>query len=66
MVGCARARHLIPMYQTEPNIKAVAKMRPDLIIISATGDDSTLELYDQLSAIAPTLVINYDDKSWQN
>ncbi len=61
----ARARHLIPMYQTEPNIKAVAKMRPDLIIISATGDDSTLELYDQLSAIAPTLVINYDDKSWQ-
>jgi ABC-type Fe2+-enterobactin transport system substrate-binding protein len=22
-------------------------------------------LYDQLSTIAPTLIINYDDKSWQ-
>ena len=33
--------------------------------ISATGGDSALTLYDQLSTIAPTLVINYDDKSWQ-
>ncbi len=32
---------------------------PDLILISATGGDSALALYDQLSAIAPTLVINY-------
>ena len=38
---------------------------PDLILISATGGDSALALYDQLSAIAPTLIINYDDKSWQ-
>ncbi|VTN06663.1 Ferrienterobactin-binding periplasmic protein precursor [Raoultella ornithinolytica] len=38
---------------------------PDLILISATGGDSALALYDQLSTIAPTLIINYDDKSWQ-
>lgn len=41
---------------------------PDLILISATGDDSAIALYDQLSTIAPTLptlVVNYDDKSWQ-
>lgn len=38
---------------------------PDLILISATGGDSAMTLYDQLSTIAPTLIINYDDKSWQ-
>ncbi|CRY57087.1 iron-enterobactin transporter periplasmic binding protein [Yersinia intermedia] len=61
----AKAKQLVPMYQTEPNAEAVAGMNPDLIIISATGGDSALKLYEQLSAIAPTLVINYDDKSWQ-
>ncbi|UZX95328.1 Fe2+-enterobactin ABC transporter substrate-binding protein [Yersinia ruckeri] len=61
----AKARNLMPMYQTEPNAEAVASMAPDMIIISATGGDSALKLYEQLSAIAPTLVINYDDKSWQ-
>ena len=45
--------------------QAVAAQMPDLILISATGGDSALALYDQLSAIAPTLIINYDDKSWQ-
>lgn len=39
---------------------------PDLILISATGGDSALALYDQLSAIAPTLIINYDDKAGRN
>ena len=38
---------------------------PDLILVSATGGDSALPLYDQLKTIAPTLGINYDDKSWQ-
>ncbi|MFA3762491.1 Fe2+-enterobactin ABC transporter substrate-binding protein [Yersinia sp. 2466 StPb PI] len=61
----AQAKKLVPIYQTEPNAEAVAGMNPDLIIISATGGDSAVKLYEQLSAIAPTLVINYDDKSWQ-
>ncbi|EOI6869910.1 TPA: Fe2+-enterobactin ABC transporter substrate-binding protein [Yersinia enterocolitica] len=61
----AQAKKLVPIYQTEPNAEAVAGMNPDLIIISATGGDSALKLYEQLSVIAPTLVINYDDKSWQ-
>ncbi len=42
--------------------KTVAAQMPDAILISATGGDSALALYDQLSAIAPTLVINYDDQ----
>ncbi|WP_437434322.1 Fe2+-enterobactin ABC transporter substrate-binding protein [Yokenella regensburgei] len=61
----AKKRHVARMYIGEPNAEAVAAQMPDLILISATGGDSALALYDQLSAIAPTLVINYDDKSWQ-
>ncbi len=58
-------RDLTRLYIGEPNAEAVASQMPDLILISATGGDSALALYDQLSAIAPTLIINYDDKSWQ-
>lgn len=61
----AKQRKLARLYIGEPNAEAVAAQMPDLILISATGGDSALALYDQLSAIAPTLIINYDDKSWQ-
>ena len=61
----AKARKVTRLYIGEPSAEAVAAQMPDLILISATGGDSALALYDQLSTIAPTLVINYDDKSWQ-
>ena len=61
----ARERKVTRLYIGEANAEAIAAQMPDLILISATGGDSALPLYDQLSAIAPTLVINYDDKSWQ-
>nr|WP_217450054.1 Fe2+-enterobactin ABC transporter substrate-binding protein [Lelliottia aquatilis] len=61
----AKQRKLARLYIGEPSAEAVAAQMPDLILISATGGDSALALYDQLSAIAPTLIINYDDKSWQ-
>ena len=60
----AETRGVTPLYQTEPNAEAIIKANPDLIIISATGGDSALKLYEQLKDIAPTLVIAYDDKSW--
>ena len=59
----AKQRQVQRLYIGEA--KAVAAQMPDLILISATGGDSAIMLYDQLSAIAPTLIINYDDKSWQ-
>ena len=40
-------------------------MQPDLIIISTTGADSALEQRDALSQIAPTLVLNYSSRHWQ-
>ncbi|MFY2738869.1 Fe2+-enterobactin ABC transporter substrate-binding protein [Pseudocitrobacter faecalis] len=61
----AKQRKLARLYIGEPSAEAVAAQMPDLILISATGGDSALALYDQLSPIAPTLIINYDDKSWQ-
>ncbi len=62
----AAERKVQRLYIGEPNAEAIAGEAPDLIIISATGGDSALKLYDQLSAIAPVLVVNYDDKSWQD
>jgi iron complex transport system substrate-binding protein len=61
----AKQRKVARLYIGEPSAEAVAAQMPDLILIGATGGDSALALYDQLSAIAPTLIINYDDKSWQ-
>jgi ferric enterobactin transport system substrate-binding protein len=60
----ADQRDVQALYQSEPNAEAIIKAQPDIIIISTTGADSAMRLYDQLKDIAPTLVIRYDDKSW--
>ncbi|WP_298944066.1 Fe2+-enterobactin ABC transporter substrate-binding protein [uncultured Psychromonas sp.] len=60
----AEQRGVQALYQSEPNAEAIIKAQPDLIIISTTGADSAMRLYDQLKDIAPTLVIRYDNKSW--
>lgn len=61
----AKQRHVQRLYIVELNLESVAAARPDLILVSGTGRDSALGYYDQLAAIAPTLVLRYDDKSWQ-
>ncbi|MDL4912729.1 MAG: Fe2+-enterobactin ABC transporter substrate-binding protein [Enterobacterales bacterium endosymbiont of Blomia tropicalis] len=61
----AKQRGVKRLYIGEPSAEAIAAEAPDLIVVSATGNDSAIKLVDQLSAIAPTLVVNYDDKSWQ-
>ena len=60
----AEQRGVKALYQSEPNAEAIIKAQPDVIIISATGADSAMRLYDQVKDIAPTLVIRYDNKSW--
>lgn len=62
----AKQRHVKRLYIGEANAEAIAGEAPDLILVSATGGDSALKLVDQLSAIAPVMVVNYDDKSWQD
>ena len=61
----ARQRQVKPLYLSQPNAEAIAAAAPDLIVIAATGGDSALKLYDQLKTIAPVLVVDYGDKSWQ-
>ncbi|MBN9643666.1 Fe2+-enterobactin ABC transporter substrate-binding protein [Corynebacterium mendelii] len=62
----AQQRGVESLYQgPEANIEAIAAAQPDLIIASAKGKDSAAKLYDKLSAIAPTVVIDYTKSSWQ-
>lgn len=61
----AKQRGVKALYIGEANAEAIAGEAPDLIVISATGGDSAMKLMSQLSAIAPVIVVNYDDKSWQ-
>lgn len=49
----------------ELDLEAVEVAEPDLIIGSTIGADSTLEAYDQLSEIAPTVLFDYGSYSWQ-
>lgn len=61
----AQQRQLPTLYHGTLNLEAIAMARPDLIVVSATGGDSALSELAQLQKIAPVLVINYTDKSWQ-
>ncbi|MFT3968946.1 MAG: Fe2+-enterobactin ABC transporter substrate-binding protein [Micropruina sp.] len=63
----ARERDVKVLYKnTELDMEAVIAAAPDLIIISATGGDSTAEQYADLSKIAPTVAVDYNSLSWQD
>lgn len=62
----AAQRQVKRLYIGEANAEAVAAEAPDLIIVSASGADSAAALYSQFASIAPTLVVDYDDQSWQD
>lgn len=51
---------------TAPDAEKIAAEQPDLIVASAAGADSAAAVHDQLSAIAPTIVIDYTNQSWQS
>lgn len=61
----ARAKGVKPLPAGEASLEAIAALQPDLIVVSSTGKDSAVGLYDRLTKIAPTLVVDYDQQSWQ-
>ncbi|PRQ11227.1 Fe2+-enterobactin ABC transporter substrate-binding protein [Corynebacterium sp. 13CS0277] len=61
----AHERDVKPLYQLTPNAEAILAEQPDLVIMAASGQDSAVDLYDQISAVVPTIVIDYSDKDWQ-
>lgn len=49
--------------RTEPDLEAIAQARPDLILINSTRG---AQLYDALSAIAPTVVTKGNGVNWKS
>jgi iron complex transport system substrate-binding protein len=49
----------------ELDLEAVELAEPDLIIGSTIGADAAVEAYDQLSEIAPTIMLDYGSHSWE-
>ena len=48
------------------DIEAVIGLKPDLVVVSATGADSVLQHIEALRQFGmPTLVVNYSNKSWE-
>lgn len=48
----------------EIDLDAIDAFEPDLIIGSISGGDSVAAEYEQLSDIAPTVLLNYAEPSW--
>ncbi|MFB9893765.1 Fe2+-enterobactin ABC transporter substrate-binding protein [Planobispora takensis] len=62
----AEQRGVQVLYQGfEADVEKVIAAKPDLIIGSASGADSTLKIYDRLKSIAPTVLFRHDNLSWQ-
>lgn len=54
------------LYQGQPNAEKIMAAAPDLIVVSTSGADSAAQQVETLSKIAPTLLFDYSDKSWQD
>lgn len=54
------------LYQGQPNVERITAAAPDLIVVSTSGADSAAQQVATLSQIAPTLLFDYSDKSWQD
>ena len=60
----AAERGVAPLAGPTVDVEAVASQRPDLIIGTSNGADTITDIYDQLSAIAPTIMIDPWGSSW--
>ncbi|BCN47034.1 MULTISPECIES: Fe2+-enterobactin ABC transporter substrate-binding protein [Prescottella] len=62
----AAERDVEVLYQGQPNVEKITAAAPDLIVVSTSGADSAAQQVATLSQIAPTLLFDYSDKSWQD
>lgn len=62
----ATERDVEVLYQGPPNAEKIMAAAPDLIVVSTSGADSAAQQVETLSKIAPTLLFDYSDKSWQD
>lgn len=54
------------LYILEPNLEKILAQNPDLIVVSAAGADSVTAIHDQLKDIAPVVVVDYSNQSWED
>lgn len=62
----AKERNVESLYILEPNVEKILAQQPDLILVSAAGADSATAAYDQLKEIAPVVVVDYSNQSWED
>lgn len=62
----AEDKEVESLYILEPNLEKILAQNPDLIVVSAAGADSATAAYDQLKDIAPVVVVDYSNQSWQD
>lgn len=61
----ASDRKVDPLYEAGKfDLEEIAEQKPDLIVVAATGADSEAGQLSALRKIAPTIVVDYADKDW--
>ncbi|SEL54240.1 iron complex transport system substrate-binding protein [Pseudoxanthomonas sp. GM95] len=48
------------------NLEAAYAVKPDLIVIAVSGADSAMPQLAELRKVAPTIVLDYGDQTWQD
>lgn len=49
-----------------PDVEAAIAASPDLIVVASTGADSVIDQVADLKGVAPTIVVDYGEQSWQD
>ncbi|HJF12583.1 Fe2+-enterobactin ABC transporter substrate-binding protein [Corynebacterium falsenii] len=62
----ADQRGVEPIYQGQPSVEAILAQKPDLVVMSSSGQDSAIDLYNQLAGTVPTLVVDYSRQGWED
>lgn len=62
----ASDRKVDPLYEIGKfDLEEIKDQKPDLIVVAATGADSEKDSLGFLQKIAPTIVVDYADKDWE-
>ncbi len=63
----AKARHVEDVWPAGGvNLEAAYAVKPDLIVVAISGNDSAMPQLAELQKIAPTIVLDYGDQTWQD
>lgn len=62
----AKEKNVKSLYTGDPSAEKILAENPDLIVVSKSGADSAMDIYDQLKETGvPVYVMDYSDKDWE-